>query len=109
LGIGYRYSLTVRKSCTTITLSTANSALERLPGEPLGLRPGQALQERVVGQQLVRDPTMFVFRNQAQAGGLLAYAAKVTDLSRRAAFFVDRILRGARRPTCRSNSRRRSS
>jgi len=34
------------------------------------------------------------FRQQAQDGGLVAYAAKVADLSRRAAFFVDRILKG---------------
>jgi ABC-type uncharacterized transport system substrate-binding protein len=34
------------------------------------------------------------FRQQVQDGGLLAYAAKVSDLSRRAAFFVDRILKG---------------
>jgi putative ABC transport system substrate-binding protein len=36
-----------------------------------------------------------VFRDQVQAGGLLAYAAKVADLSRRGAYFVDRILKGA--------------
>ena len=41
-----------------------------------------------------RLPGIFVFREQVQAGGLLAYAAKVADLSRRAAFFVDRILKG---------------
>jgi putative ABC transport system substrate-binding protein len=37
-----------------------------------------------------------VFRDQVQAGGLLAYAAKVADLSRRGAYFVDRILKGAK-------------
>jgi ABC-type uncharacterized transport system substrate-binding protein len=30
------------------------------------------------------------------ADGLLAYAARVADLSRRAALFVDRIIKGAR-------------
>jgi putative tryptophan/tyrosine transport system substrate-binding protein len=43
-----------------------------------------------------RLPSIFTFREQVQAGGLLAYAAKTTDLSRRAAFFVDRILKGAK-------------
>jgi putative ABC transport system substrate-binding protein len=41
-----------------------------------------------------RLPTIFVYPEQVRAGGLLAYAAKVADLSRRAAFFVDRILKG---------------
>jgi len=43
-----------------------------------------------------RLPAIFAYRQQAEAGGLLAYAAKVADLSRRAAFFVDRILKGAK-------------
>jgi putative ABC transport system substrate-binding protein len=43
-----------------------------------------------------RLPAIFAFRQQSQAGGLLAYAARVADLSRRAAFFVDRIVKGAR-------------
>ena len=41
-------------------------------------------------------PAIFPFRSQAEAGGLLAYAARYADLSRRAASFVDRILKGAR-------------
>jgi putative ABC transport system substrate-binding protein len=54
---------------------------------------GKALAEGAINHRL---PAIFVFREQVRAGGLLAYAAKVADLSRRAAFFVDRILKGAR-------------
>jgi putative ABC transport system substrate-binding protein len=39
---------------------------------------------------------MFAFRENVEVGGLIMYAARVADLSRRAAFFVDRILKGAR-------------
>ena len=41
-------------------------------------------------------PAIFPYRQQATAGGLIAYAARVADLSRRAAFFVDRILKGSK-------------
>jgi putative tryptophan/tyrosine transport system substrate-binding protein len=54
---------------------------------------GKALAESAIKHRL---PAIFAFRQQVQAGGLLVYAAKVADLSRRAAFVVDRILRGAR-------------
>jgi putative ABC transport system substrate-binding protein len=43
-----------------------------------------------------RLPTMFAFRENVVAGGLMMYAARVADLSRRAAFFVDRILKGSK-------------
>jgi putative tryptophan/tyrosine transport system substrate-binding protein len=43
-----------------------------------------------------RLPTMFAFRQNVEAGGLIMYAARVAELSRRAAFFVDRILKGTR-------------
>ena len=52
-----------------------------------------ALAESAIKHRL---PAIFPYRQQAIAGGLLAYAARVADLSRRAAFFVDRILKGAK-------------
>ncbi len=43
-----------------------------------------------------RLPASYEFREQAEGGGLLSYGADSVDLGRRAASFVDRILRGAR-------------
>lgn len=54
---------------------------------------GKKIAESAIKHRLA---AIFPFRQQVQDGGLLAYAAKVADLSRRAAFFVDRILKGER-------------
>jgi ABC-type uncharacterized transport system substrate-binding protein len=43
-----------------------------------------------------RLPTMFSFRENVEAGGLMSYGPNWTDLFRRAAEFVDSILRGAK-------------
>jgi putative ABC transport system substrate-binding protein len=43
-----------------------------------------------------RLPTMDPFRESVEVGGLMAYSVDVPDLFRRAATYVDRILRGAK-------------
>ena len=43
-----------------------------------------------------RLPTMAMFREFAQAGGLLSYGPNVQEVFWRAAFFIDKILKGAK-------------
>jgi putative tryptophan/tyrosine transport system substrate-binding protein len=43
-----------------------------------------------------RLPTMYGVRENAEAGGLMSYGPNLTDMNRRAATFVDKILKGAK-------------
>src|SRR5207245_8994514 len=43
-----------------------------------------------------RVPTMYNFREYVEAGGLMSYGPNFPDLFRRAADYVDNILRGAK-------------
>ena len=43
-----------------------------------------------------RLPAMYAWRMYVEAGGLMSYAASLPDLHRRAAYYVDRILKGTK-------------
>jgi putative ABC transport system substrate-binding protein len=43
-----------------------------------------------------RLPTVYASRNYVDAGGLMSYGPNFVDLNRRAAFYVDKILKGAK-------------
>jgi putative ABC transport system substrate-binding protein len=55
------------------------------------LRP--AIMESAARQ---RHPAIYPFRNNAEDGGLLSYGINLAEQVRRSAFYVDRILKGAR-------------
>ena len=45
---------------------------------------------------IARLPTIYVVREYVEAGGLMSYGPNFPDLFRRAADYVDKILRGAK-------------
>ena len=56
-----------------------------------------AQRERIVDLAAKhRLPGIFYSRESAEAGGLLSYAANITDLYRRLATYVDKIIKGAK-------------
>lgn len=87
----------------------------------LGARPGSAAvvtpdptttsnSRRIVAEMaLHRVPAVYSFPEIAVAGGLVSYGADVGELHRRAAIYLDRILRVRRSTTCRCSCRRSSS
>jgi len=61
--------------------------------DPLTVRYRARIAELAAKNRL---PAMYGFREFADAGGLMAYGANLADLCRRAADYVDKILKGAR-------------
>ena len=54
-------------------------------------------QKRIVGFALKsRLPSMYISRESVEAGGLMSYSADLSDSHRRVAYYVDRILKGAK-------------
>jgi len=62
-------------------------------GDLLTIANRIAINTWVLGARL---PTTYAFREDVEAGGLMSYGASLPDLYRRAADYVDKILRGAK-------------
>jgi len=62
-------------------------------GDSLFLTHRQFIADQALTQRL---PTIFWFRQHVEAGGLMSYGPHASDLLRRAAGYVDRILKGAK-------------
>jgi putative tryptophan/tyrosine transport system substrate-binding protein len=85
---------------TGADLENAFSAIAREHAQAvvvLGFGPYMAARERIAELALrYRLPTFFSWRDHVEAGGLMSYGPDTTDLLRRAAIYVDKILRGAK-------------
>jgi putative ABC transport system substrate-binding protein len=62
-------------------------------GDPMFHNPPERIPELAARAGL---PTMFLVREVVQAGGLMSYGPNFEDMFRRAARYVDRILKGAK-------------
>jgi putative tryptophan/tyrosine transport system substrate-binding protein len=76
------------------------AALSKERPDGLYVRGGplmSANQKRIIGFALKsRLPSMYINRNFVDAGGLMSYGADEADSYRRVAYFVDKILKGAK-------------
>ena len=64
-----------------------------VPGSPLMLTNGKQIVAFALKSRL---PSMYCRREFVDAGGLMSYGADLADSYRRVAYFVDRILKGAK-------------
>ena len=63
------------------------------PNDPVTLRARRALAQLALKHRL---PAMYATREHVDDGGLMSYGANTVELRRRAAAFVDKILKGAK-------------
>jgi ABC-type uncharacterized transport system substrate-binding protein len=74
-----------------MTIEEAQAVI--VPLEPLFVQFRRELAQAALGRRL---PSVFGVREHVEAGGLMSYGQDVGELYRRAAAYVDRILRGAK-------------
>jgi putative tryptophan/tyrosine transport system substrate-binding protein len=81
-------------------LDQAFAAMTREPADALVVLPSAQIgsHQRVVAELAMahRLPTMFGGRGDAEAGGLMSYGPNYADFYRRAATYVDKILKGTK-------------
>jgi putative tryptophan/tyrosine transport system substrate-binding protein len=63
------------------------------PADGVSISRRKEIADRAIGHKL---PTIFALRENVETGDFLSYATRRSDLSRRPAFFVDRILKGTK-------------
>ena len=93
-------SLAVYEVYDTTTLDAAFVTLTKdrpgallVPGDPFLVSQRSRIAQFAIENKL---PSVYTFREYIEAGGLIAYTPNYNDLFRRAASYVDKILKGAK-------------
>jgi len=76
-----------------VHMAAARAGAFAVPSTPLFSKERTRLLDLAAKNRL---PAMFTFRDYADAGGLMSYGPNLADLCRRAATYVDKILKGAK-------------
>jgi putative ABC transport system substrate-binding protein len=90
-GVVARTGAELESAFSAMALAHAQAVLV-LPFGPY-IAERQRMAELAIRYQL---PTIFSVRDHVEAGGLMSYGPDYSDLHRRAAYFVDKILKGAK-------------
>jgi ABC-type uncharacterized transport system substrate-binding protein len=98
--LGMRLQPLEARSLSEIDSAFVAMARERAEGLLVLLDPtlGGRLQRERIAELAARNrlPAMYALRLHVDAGGLMAYGSDIFDLYRRAAIYVDKILKGAK-------------
>ena len=97
---GKRVQLPILKSATESEIATTSATLATLPADALvtGDDPFFVSRREQIVALASRHavPAIYQFREFTAAGGLISYGPSLTDANRRAAYYVARILKGAK-------------
>jgi putative ABC transport system substrate-binding protein len=96
--LGVRLQVVEVRAAGDLEPAFAKMARERaeallVQGDPLLVQERTRIADLATKRKL---PQIYVLRTHVEAGGLMAYGASYPDLLRRAALYVDKILRGTR-------------
>jgi putative ABC transport system substrate-binding protein len=81
----------VDSALATLTKESAEAFM--IGSDPIALFHAQRIAEFATANRL---PTIFPQREYVEAGGLMSYGESFRDFNRRAAFYVDKIMKGAK-------------
>jgi putative ABC transport system substrate-binding protein len=96
--LGVQLRLEAAQTTEDLERAFASMAQEQVDGFILVGSPLFTAQRALLAELALKDrlPGMLDQKGQVEAGGLMSYGADIDDLSRRAAVYVDKILRGAK-------------